>query len=126
LPRFVWALGPIPGVASAALLGAAPQGVGSVRHLVMTDGSAVDEHVLVYDPGSNFTYRWGGPPAPPFSLLVRGAEASWTFTPSGTGTVVGWTYRMELTTPLVYPLAAAVRTLFRRWMAAALDRLAAL
>jgi hypothetical protein len=49
-------------------------------------------------------------------LLIRNAEAAWTFEPRGDGTQIRWRYTFELTTPLVYGPTLLVAALFRRWM----------
>jgi uncharacterized protein YndB with AHSA1/START domain len=122
-PRFLHPLGPVPGVAGAEMLDASAPKPGARRRVRMTDGSTMDEELLAFERPTRHRYRWAHPPAPPFSLLVRGGEGDWTFSPAGDGTRIAWDYRFELTTPLVYPLAAVVVLLFRRWMAGGLGRL---
>jgi uncharacterized protein YndB with AHSA1/START domain len=118
--RFMKKTGPIPGIADAEIEGGKPPAVGAHRRVKMTDGSVMMEEILALDRPSRHQYRWLNRPAFPFSLLVRGAEATWTFVPAGNGSRIEWRYRFELTSPLVYPLAAPVVAIFRRWMANAL------
>jgi uncharacterized protein YndB with AHSA1/START domain len=118
IPGLMKKLGPIPGV-----LGIDPE-TGSTRAVRMSDGSTMREEVTVADRPRDYRYRWLNPPKAPFSLLVRGGAADWSFRPNRGGTTVDWTYTFELTTPLVYPLAAPVILLFNRWMRAALAELA--
>ena len=115
--------GPIPGVLSVEMEKGATPGVGATRSVKMSDGSTMREEITVHDRGKAHRYRWLNPPAAPFSLMVRGAESDWSFRPSGGGTVIDWTYTFDLTSPLVYPLAAPVIWLFNRWMKAALGEL---
>ena len=121
-PRFIHALGPIPGIARAEMVGVPAPKAGAERRIHMTDGSVVAEEVLAYDRPSRHRYRWLEPPAFPFSLIVRGGEGDWRFTAAGGGTMVEWVYAFELTSPLAWPLAAAVVVVFRRWMQRALLR----
>ena len=67
-------------------------------------------------------YRWLKPPAFPFSLIVRHGEGDWHFSAANGGTRIDWEYTFELTSPLAWPLAAAVMLIFRRWMQRALLR----
>jgi uncharacterized protein YndB with AHSA1/START domain len=121
-PRFIGSFGPIPGIVRAEMLGAAAPKAGAERRIHMTDGSVVDEEVLAYDRPSRHRYRWLKPPAFPFSLIVRAGEGDWRFTPASGGTRIEWDYHFELTTPLAWPLAAALMFVFRRWMQRALLR----
>lgn len=123
MPRFLRPVGPIPGVDSATMHDGAALAAGARRRVVMTDQSVVEEEIVALERPRRHAYRWVNPPAPPFSLLVRGGEADWTFAKEGGGTRVEWVYALELTTPLVYPLAALVAILFRRWMQRGLEEL---
>jgi uncharacterized protein YndB with AHSA1/START domain len=122
-PRIVHALGPIPGIARVEMLDGRVLERGARRRVTMTDGSEVLEEILDAERPRRHRYRWLDPPAAPFNLLVRSGEGDWRFAAADGGTRVEWTYTFDLTTPLVYPLAAAVLTLFRRWMQRALDRI---
>jgi len=116
-------VGPIPGVVSMEMLDGRSPGAGAQRTVTMSDGSAIVEEILALDRPLRHAYRWRNPPGPPFSLLVRGAEADWVFTARDGGARVDWTYTFTLTSFLAYPLAALVVMLFRRWMVNALERL---
>jgi len=122
-PRLLRAAGPIPGIAKAEMVDGASVEPGRRRLVTMTDGSLVLEEILDAERPRRHRYRWVHPPAFPFSLLVRRGEADWTFSPSRAGTRVTWTYALELTTPLAYPLALPMLAFFRRWMALGLSRL---
>jgi len=122
--RFMKKTGPIPGIAEAEIEGGGKVTKGARRRVKMTDGSTMEEEIVALERPSRHQYRWLNRPAFPFSLLVRGAEATWTFVPKGSGARVEWRYRFELTSPLVYPLAAPVVSIFRRWMANALAAMA--
>jgi len=121
--RFVKPLGPIPGIVRIEMLDGAVPAPGARRRVTMSDGSEVLEEILALERPARHAYRWLGRPAAPLHLLVRGAEGEWRFAPTAHGTHVAWTYAFELTTPLAWPLAAAVAQLFRLWMQRALDRL---
>ncbi|SRR5260221_2106877 len=124
LPRFLHPVGLLPGLEAVEMHDGALLGKGARRRVTMTDKSTIDEEVLVYERPKKHVYRWLRAPSP-FSVLVRSGEADWTFTPDGSGTHVDWVYTFELTTPLVYPLAALVIMAFERWMARGLETLEA-
>jgi uncharacterized protein YndB with AHSA1/START domain len=115
-PRFLFPFGPIPGVASSAMVDAPTPKPGARRDVHMTDGSTMQEEILAFDRPSRHRYCWLNRPAPPFSWLVRGGEGDWTFSATPTGTRIVWVYRFELTSPLVLVVALPVMLLFRRWM----------
>lgn len=123
LPRLLHAFGPIPGIARIQMQGGRPLEKGARRTVWMTDRSEVLEEIVAAERGRRHCYRWLGPPAAPFNLLVTTAEGDWRFTPRGAGTRIEWTYTFTLSTPLVYPFAALLMTVFRRWMQRGLDRI---
>ena len=90
LPRFLNAFSVIPGVVGVEMLGGAQPSAGAGRRVSMSDGTTIDEEVLAFDRGKEHRYRWLNPPAPPFSVLVRGAEGRWLFERSGAGTKLVW------------------------------------
>lgn len=114
-------LGPIPGIVNVTVDGGGPQVKGSKRRLTMTDKSVLGEEVLVLERPREHRYRWLNRPAPPFSLLVKGGEASWTFHADGAGTRVRWHYAFDLTSPIAYPAMVLVTVFFRRWMKQGLE-----
>jgi hypothetical protein len=123
LPRLYQPLGPIPGVAAQELAVAQPGELGR-RKLTLTDGSSMVEVILARDRPHRYRYRWANAPAPPLHLLIRGAEAHWSFETAGVGgTRIHCHYRFLLTSPLALGPALVVRALFRRWMSAALTRI---
>jgi Polyketide cyclase / dehydrase and lipid transport len=123
LPCILKGFGPIPGITSIEMLDGAALATGAKRRVRMSDGSDIFEEVTALDRPRRHSYRWLNAPAPPFSLLVRGAEADWIFTASAQGTRIEWTYRFELTSPLAAPLAAVVMMPFKRWMRRGLERI---
>ena len=126
LARVLVKLGPIPGIARAEFAGGGSSlAAGVQRRVAMTDGSVIEEEVLEAERPRVHRYRWLRGLRPPFSLMVRSGEACWTFTDAGGGTQIEWVYVFELRSPLVYPVAAPVIRLFRRWMQAGLDRIRA-
>jgi uncharacterized protein YndB with AHSA1/START domain len=125
-PRFLLPLGPIPGVASAKLLDAPAPRAGARREVAMSDGSRMQEEILSHERPTRHRYRWLTRPAPPFSWLLKGAEAEWRFTSSGGATQIDWVYEFEPTSALAGWLARPLLLLFRRWMQRGLDRLRAI
>ncbi len=122
LPELCLPYGPIAGIVDARVEDDVPLATGVRRVVTMSDGAVLVEDILELERPQTHAYRWTGGLRPPSSLLVRSGEGRWTFTELPNGTGVEWTYRMELTTMLVYPVAVLVARLFDRWMQRALDR----
>lgn len=122
---FLFPFGPIPGVAGSRMVDAPAPRTGARRDVQLTDRTTINEILLAYDRPSRHGYRWLNLPAPPFSLLVKGAEANWTFSPTAKGTHIAWVYEFELTSPLAVVLAVPVLWFFRGWMQRGLERLPA-
>ena len=123
LHEFMTKVGPIPAVLSIKMDKDAVPATGATRSVSMSDRSTIGEEILALDRPTRHHYRWMNPPAMPFGLLIRGGEADWRFTRAGDGTRVEWTYPFTLSTFLVYPLAALVVVIFRKWMTNALERI---
>jgi len=115
-PRLIQKVAVIPGVVGAEMLNGADPGPGAHRLLSMSDGSSVEEEILIFNRGVEHRYHWVRPPAPPLSLVLRSGEASWRFDPSGSGTKVSWDYELGLSSPAVYPIGLLVARFFKRWM----------
>ena len=124
-PLFLFPVGPIPGVAGSRMLDAPAPRAGARRDVFLTDGTTVHEILLAYERPSRHGYRWLHPPAPPFSLLVKGAEGDWTFSSTQKGARIVWVYTFELTSPLAMVLAPPLLWCFRRWMRKGLQGLPA-
>jgi hypothetical protein len=106
--------GPIPAIEKMQVEGGGPLKVGAVRLTTMSDGSVLEEDILVYERGRCNRYRIERGFKPPLSLLVRWGEGEFLFTQNAGATQVVWNYTFELTTPLVYPLAALILKVFMR------------
>jgi hypothetical protein len=126
MPSFLLSVPPIPGVAKVEMHAEAEPGNGARRSVFLTDGSVTEEEIVAFARPALHAYRWLDPPPMPFALVVRTGRAEWTFTEQSGATRVEWTYWLELTTPLVYPLGMVIRALFRRWMVRGLERLSLL
>jgi hypothetical protein len=123
MPRFLHAVGPIPGIVGAEIEGGGVLESGADRKVHMSDGSVIEERVLDYERPRVHRYVWRNSPPPPFSWFVKTGEANWTFAASGAGTAITWTYTFELTSAALSPLAALVIVFFRRWMMQGLSQL---
>jgi len=123
LPHVLKAAAPIPGVVRAEIDGGGPMRPGARRRATMTDGSVMVEEILSHERAREHRYRWSSKPSAPLPLLIKNAEAAWTFEPVGEGTRIRWRYTFELTSPLVYGPALLISALFRRWMNRGLSRL---
>jgi hypothetical protein len=123
-PRIYAQHGPIPGVTALRYDGDGRPRLDAVRQVLTADGNVLEEQLVVFDRPRAHSYTLTGF-KPPFSLLVRGGFAEWTFTeiPGAAATRVHWTYTFTLPTPLSWPLAALfLHTLFHGWMLGCLGR----
>lgn len=126
LPLAFVGYGLIPAIRAATLLAPGPLASGQRRRIENSDGSVLIEEVLAVEQDNLHRYRIVSGLKPPFSLLVRWGESEWRFLNEGTGTRIEWRYDFALTTPLVWPFAAAViRGQFQGAMQRCLDRLKA-
>ncbi|HMJ11534.1 MAG TPA: SRPBCC family protein [Polyangiaceae bacterium] len=125
LSRILHAWGVLPGVKSAEIEGGGPVRTGSRRRVTMSDGSIVVEEILAHDAPREHRYRWLTKPKQPVPLVIRSAEARWTFEPSGPGTRIVWNYTFELTSSLATVPGRLFALLFERWMGQGLKRLRA-
>lgn len=122
-PALFRGFGPIPALRRITLHG--PFAVGVTRDVEGSDGVCMLERVTALEPGRRHDYVLSGL-RPPLAWLVRSGHAQWTFARADGGTMVAWHYRFELTTPLVWPLAAALLKIFMRGaMNRCLDAMAA-
>ena len=95
--------GPIPGVERAWVVGGGPVRQGTLRRVVLTDGTPLDEEVTDFEPPRKVAYTVKGFRGA-FGLLVKHARAQWIFSPIDVGTRISWRYEFELTSPAVLPV----------------------
>jgi hypothetical protein len=110
---------------SSALLGVVEPRAGARRRITLLDGSVIVHELIDVVRPVRHRYRWSSAPKL-LGRILQDAEADWTFTPTATGTLVAWTYSLELPSQrlqrlLRLPLSIAVR----RWMQHALETLRA-
>lgn len=115
-PRTIAKTALVPGVVRSDALEGPATGPGSRRRLQLTDGTTMDEEVVVFERPREHTYRWLKSPPMPIGLIVRGAEGSWRFEPDPRGTRIHWRYRFQLSSPLALPFALPLIAAFRAWM----------
>lgn len=121
-PALFTGMGPIPALVS--ITPDAPSAVGSTRQLVSADKSRLTERIVAWEPPRLHGYLLSGFVAP-LAWLVRAGTAQWQFAARDGGTFVQWTYDFELTTPLVWPLAAPLlKIVMQGAMRRCLDNLA--
>lgn len=106
--RWFEGYGPVAGVVGAEI---DEMKTGAIRIVETSDGARMQEKLLEVDRPRRQRYLLTGIRGP-LSWLVRSGEATWDFQANNGNTVLLWTYRFELTTPLVWPLARAVTALF--------------
>lgn len=114
LPMIFRGKGLIPGVKSVEVAGG--NGVttikpGSVRHLLMTDGSTLDENFVEFERPSVIAYQMSGL-RPPLSLLVSAAGGRWVFTGDDKNTHITWTYTTTPRNVLISPITALTIRVF--------------
>jgi hypothetical protein len=119
--------GPVPAVARVDRLDAGPYAIGSKRRIHNSDGSVLDEEVLVHEPPRRHGYRLFGEFGGLAKLLVREGRGDWEFHPTDAGeTLVRWRYEFTLTTPLAWPLGVVMmKVAFANMQRRALGRLRA-
>lgn len=96
--------------------------LGQTRTIALTGGGTMRERLTEVDPPNAFGYELTeitGAVAP----LVERIEGRWTCTPTGTGTEIGWQWRMHPRSALTRPLVALVGKL---WLGYARNALAEL
>lgn len=121
-PALFTGFGPIPALVSITA-DAAPA-VGSTRQLVSADRSRLTERIVAWEPPHRHGYVLSGF-AVPMAWLVRAGTAEWTLEAREGGTAVRWTYDIELTSPLAWPVAAPLLTVCMQGaMVRCLDNLA--
>jgi len=126
--NFARIFGGVPMVSSSsssALLGVVEPRAGARRRITLLDGSVIVHELMDVVRPVRHRYRWSSAPKL-LGRILQDAEADWTFTPTATGTLVAWTYSLELPSQrlqrlLRLPLSIAVR----RWMQHALETLRA-
>ncbi|HLT35480.1 MAG TPA: SRPBCC family protein [Enhygromyxa sp.] len=106
MPKLLRGWGPVPGVERAELLDAGGYAVGKIRRIHNTDGSSLDEEILVHEPPSAHSYRLYGDFRGLAKLLVSEGRGDWRFVAlDDARTEVSWRYQFTLTSPLAWPLA---------------------
>jgi hypothetical protein len=131
-PALFEGYGPIPGLKRITPL--SPPALGSLRALENHDGSKLRERITAWQPPHHHAYVLDGFRAP-LSWLAREGQADWRFHAApepDTGdaqaariTRVVWSYRFELTSALVWPLAAPLlQGCMRAAMRRCLERMA--
>ena len=124
-PRTLRSRGPFAGITEVEMHEGQVLATGARRRIHMTDGTALEEVILAYEPPSRHSYRWEGGAKFPFSLLVRSGTGNWEFSDVEGGTQIVWSYTFGLTSPLAYPFAWPIVRLFRGWLQQGLDTIRA-
>ena len=87
--------------------------VGGMRKVHNSDGSVLDEELLVFTAPVEHRYRLCGGFTIPFSWMIHGANATWICSKvSDTQTSVLWTYRFHIRSRILAPLTYVVVKLF--------------
>ena len=112
----------IPGVNQVDVLYDEPI-PGGKRKIHNSDGSILEEELIVLTPYREHRYRLCSGFTVPFSWMIHGAEATWLCVPhEGKGIDVSWNYRFHVRSVILAPLTYIVITLlFSRAMQRCLD-----
>jgi len=121
LPTVFHRVGPFPGVRSVANQTEAWDHAGPTRNPQFDDGSQADEQLTEYTDGVSFAYQLTGF-TNVLARLAAGVRGEWNFNPDGDGTLIRWTYEFKPLPGRRWILAGPFAPLWRRYMAAALDR----
>ncbi len=114
LPNIIVPRGIIPGVKKAYMVGGGEARKGSIRRLVMTDGTPLDEEFVDFEAPRKLRYTLKGFRTP-LSLIAKTCEGQWVFSPLGHGmTRVSWTFTAHLTSPAAAPAALPVIKVFMK------------
>lgn len=123
IARAVRPLGPLPGVDRAWVIGGGETRLGTIRRVVLTDGTPLDETVTEWEPPRVHGYRIKGFRFPLGSLVTH-IDSRWVFSPLGDGTRVTWTYEVNVKNALALPIVVALtKGPLQRFLAASLERL---
>lgn len=123
MAKVIQPLGAIPGVERIWIVGGGETKQGSLRRVILTDKTPLDEEVLEFEAPRKHVYRVKGYRGV-FASLVKFGQAQWIFSPIDIGTRIVWRYEYELTSPLAAPLALPViKVAFQKFMQAALTNL---
>jgi len=113
----------IPAVEKIELFYENPK-VGGKRKVHNSDGSILDEEILVFSPQAEHSYQLSGFRFP-FSWMVATASGSWVFEQREDKTLVSWTYRFTTASWLLAPITyLVVHIFFRTAMARCLKKMA--
>lgn len=86
---------------------------GGMRKVHNSDGSVLEEEILVFAAPVEHRYRLCGGFTIPFSWMIHGAQATWICSKvSDTQTSVSWTYRFHIRSRILAPLTYVVVKLF--------------
>ncbi len=113
LPDIIRALGPIPGIRKAYVIGGGETRLGAVRRLVMTDGTPLDEEITTFEAPRKLAYTLKGFRGPLAAITER-CEGQWVFSPLGNGTRVSWTFTAHLRSPVLAPAGLLVLKVFMK------------
>ncbi|MFE5084222.1 SRPBCC family protein [Streptomyces mirabilis] len=121
LPTVFRPVFPFPGISGVKNQTEAWDHAGPRRNPQFDDGSQADEELTEYTPGSSFAYQLTNF-TNILSRLAAGVRGEFNVNPDGDGTLIRWTYEFKPLPGRRWILAGPFAPLWRRYMAAALDR----
>ncbi len=94
--------------------------VGQTRTLKMAGGGSAVEELTKVDPPHYFTYEVGNIKGP-LSLVAKGIDGEFEFTPADTGTEATWRWKVYPRSALTRPAVAALLPFWHGWARQALE-----
>ena len=115
----------IPGVERIEVLYDEPT-PGVKRMIHNSDGSVIEEELILLSPHREHRYRLCSGFTIPFSWMIHGAEANWICTEDQENSIdVAWTYRFHVRSMFLAPLTyIVIKLFFSRAMQRCLDAMA--
>jgi len=116
LPRYFRGLPPlIPGIAAAQIIGDGETIEGSLRRVVLTDGTQICERVLRHERPTIHSYEMAEMNRLQ-RMICSQMTSEWRFEEEGTGTRIAWTYAIYPRNAMTKPITHLIARLFQRAM----------
>lgn len=112
MPRVFRGFGVVPAIEHSEVLGEGTVRVGAIRRVVTASGWVIDEHIAAHQPPHLHAYGHVNLQHGPVSWMVRWFRGEWRLRERGGRTVVVWTYRLRMTSPLLIPLGLIASRVF--------------
>lgn len=102
LPKFFTGYKAIPAIVSAKTIDGLPLREGSIRIVENSDGSSIEEVIVMLERPNTQKYELVKGFKPPFSWLVRVASGKWSYETIGAETRIVWNFYFEIPNIFAY------------------------